>query len=84
MADPLAALRASDPLVGPLIQAFSFLAIATSYIGFILGLTSFLADALRLPNSKSAATYGLTLLPPLALALTYPDMFLRALDVAGG
>lgn len=31
--DPLAALSAANPVVAPLIQAFSFLAIATSYIG---------------------------------------------------
>jgi hypothetical protein len=124
VADPLAALVASDALVGPLIQvggphqqllplrrrrpaqqaararlqrwwplhsqlghcpqAFSFLAIATSYIGFILGLTGFLADGLQLPSSKSPLAYGLTLLPPFALAVTYPDGFLKALDVAGG
>lgn len=31
-------------IVQPIIEVFSFLAIATSYIGFILGLTDFLAD----------------------------------------
>ncbi len=70
--------------LGPCAQAFSFLAIATSYIGFILGLTGFLADGLQLPSSRSPLAYGLTLLPPFALALTYPDGFLKALDVAGG
>ena len=45
--DPLAALRGSGPLVGGLIDAFSLLAIATSYIGFVLGLTEFIADALQ-------------------------------------
>jgi hypothetical protein len=28
----------------PIVEAFSFLAIGTSYIGFILGLSDFLAD----------------------------------------
>jgi tyrosine-specific transport protein len=83
VADPLAALRESNQLVAPLIQGFSFLAIATSYIGFILGLTGFLADALQLPSSKTPLTYGLTLAPPFLVAVTYPDLFLKALDIAG-
>jgi len=71
--------------VAPLIQGFSFLAIATSFIGFILGLTDFLADALALPSGRQAPLpYGLTLLPPLGLAVTYPGVFLEALDAAGG
>jgi tyrosine-specific transport protein len=28
----------------PIVEAFSFLAIATSYIGFVLGISDFLAD----------------------------------------
>jgi tyrosine-specific transport protein len=48
------------------VQGFSFLAIATSYIGFILGLTDFLADALALPTGRQAPLpYLLTLLPPV-------------------
>lgn len=41
--DPLALLAQASGNVGPLIQGFSFLAIATSYIGFVLGLTDFFA-----------------------------------------
>lgn len=65
-------------------QAFSFLAIATSYIGFILGLTDFLADALKLPSGRQAPLpYLITVLPPFAVAVTNPDIFLQALDTAG-
>ncbi len=47
-ADPLAALRATGgALVAPLIDAFSFLAVATSFIGFILGLNDFWSDRLQ-------------------------------------
>lgn len=31
-------------ILQPIVEVFSFLAIATSYIGFILGLTDFVAD----------------------------------------
>lgn len=44
--DPLAALR-GRPGLAPLIDTFSLLAIATSYIGFVLGLTDFLSDFLQ-------------------------------------
>jgi len=82
--DPLTALAASSTVLSPLIQSFSFLAIATSYIGFILGLTDFLADALTLPSGRqNAALYATAVLPPAAVAVTYPDIFLKALDIAG-
>lgn len=44
--DPVAALSASSPLAGPLVATFSMLALITSFVGFVLGLTDFLADAL--------------------------------------
>ncbi|KAK9810442.1 hypothetical protein WJX72_010819 [[Myrmecia] bisecta] len=81
--DPLAVLAAADPLVGPLIAAFSLLAVATSFIGFVLGLTDFVADTLQLPTGSQALPYAITLGPPLLLALSFPDVFFGALDIAG-
>eukprot|EP00850_Spirogloea_muscicola_P004092 SM000017S02832 [mRNA] locus=s17:558669:560288:- [translate_table: standard] len=83
--DPLTRLRESSGSVGPVIEAFSLLAVATSYIGFVLGLTDFLSDLLKLPSSRESQglPYLLTLLPPLVLALTSPDIFYKALDFAG-
>ncbi|KQK14799.1 uncharacterized protein LOC100846275 isoform X2 [Brachypodium distachyon] len=48
IADPLEQLRSSNGIVGPIVEAFSFLAIGTSYIGFVLGLSDFIADFLVL------------------------------------
>ena len=46
--DPLAVLRESGlPAVGPLIDAFTFLAITTSFLGFVLGLSDFVADVIQ-------------------------------------
>ncbi|XP_022932959.1 uncharacterized protein LOC111439555 isoform X3 [Cucurbita moschata] len=42
--DPLQQLRSTNGDVGPIVEVFSLLAIATSYIGFVLGLSDFLAD----------------------------------------
>ncbi|CAM6098858.1 unnamed protein product [Calypogeia fissa] len=83
--DPLLALESSNGIVAPLVKVFSLLAVATSYIGFVLGLSDFLSDWLKMPagGSRKSVPYILTLFPPLALALTYPGIFFDALDFAG-
>lgn len=84
IADPLQQLLSTNGVVGPIIQAFSFLAIGTSYIGFVLGLSDFLADFLKLPAGENKPLpYILTLIPPLVLALLDPEIFFKALDFAG-
>ncbi|KAK4753723.1 hypothetical protein SAY87_001827 [Trapa incisa] len=84
--DPLQQLRSSNGAVGPIIEVFSLIAIATSYIGFVLGLSDFLADLLKLPSGQeqnSPLPYILTLVPPLILSLLDPEIFFKALDFAG-
>lgn len=44
---PLQLLRSTNEIVGPIVDVFSLLAIATSYIGIVLGLADFLADSER-------------------------------------
>ncbi|XP_073265593.1 LOW QUALITY PROTEIN: uncharacterized protein [Populus alba] len=85
IADPLQQLLSTNGVVGvTIIQAFSFLAIGTSYIGFVLGLSDFLADFLKLPAGENKPLpYILTLIPPLVLALLDPEIFFKALDFAG-
>lgn len=83
--DPLLQLRSTSGIVGPIVEIFSFLAIGTSYIGFVLGLTDFLSDLLKLPSGRrqQPLPYFLTTIPPLVLALLNPDIFFKALDFAG-
>ncbi|XP_047317785.1 tyrosine-specific transport system-like [Impatiens glandulifera] len=82
--DPLQQLRNSNGVVGPVVEVFSLLAIATSYIGFVLGLADFLADLLELPSGENRPLpYLLTLFPPLLLSLYDPEIFFKALDFAG-
>lgn len=84
VADPLQQLRSNNGIVGPIIEVFSFLAIGTSYIGFVLGLSDFVSDLLKLPSGQSKPLpYILTLLPPLVLSLLDPEIFFKALDFAG-
>ncbi|KAK7276626.1 hypothetical protein RIF29_17769 [Crotalaria pallida] len=82
--DPIQQLRSTNGTVGPIVEVFSLLAIATSYIGFVLGLSDFLADLLKLPASENRPLpYILTLIPPLILSLLDPEIFFKALDFAG-
>ncbi|WOL06726.1 hypothetical protein Cni_G15460 [Canna indica] len=82
--DPLQQLRTENGIVGPIVEVFSFFAIATSYIGFVLGLTDFVSDLLKLPSGQNKPLpYLLTLFPPLVLALLDPGIFFKALDFAG-
>jgi len=47
--DPLEGLRASGDAFGSVVRAFSLCAILTSFIGFVLGLVDYFADALSGP-----------------------------------
>lgn len=67
-------------------QAFAFFALVTSFLGVALGLRDFLADGLNIQkNIKGKLLLALlVLLPPLVIAISYPHIFLIALDYAGG
>ncbi len=65
---------------------FGFAALVTSYLGVGLGLFDFINDGMRgrgYPLGTLPALL-LALVPPLIINLTYPGLFLKALDVAGG
>eukprot|EP00178_Gracilaria_changii_P027416 TRINITY_DN876_c0_g1_i1.p1 TRINITY_DN876_c0_g1~~TRINITY_DN876_c0_g1_i1.p1 ORF type:complete len:486 (-),score=151.07 TRINITY_DN876_c0_g1_i1:160-1617(-) len=73
------------------VSVFSTLAIVTSFIGFVDGLTELSADARaslcaeRFENARagSALDMALSVAPPALFASVWPHVFLRALDVAG-
>ncbi len=82
---PLAALLHSN-VFSVIALVFTLLAITTSYMTTGTALTSFLTDLAgswsRRPGHGLVA--ALCFGPPLAVALTYPDLFLTALNVVGG
>ena len=84
--DPLAALRSTSETANALVEAFSFFAITTSFIGFVLGLSDFLADGLGWRSTEKGKndprTFALALVP-LGVALSKLDVFLSALFVGG-
>ncbi|XP_034213826.1 tyrosine-specific transport protein isoform X4 [Prunus dulcis] len=82
--DPLQQLQSTNEVVGPIVEVFSLFAIATSYIGFVLGLSDFLSDLLKLPAGQSRSLpYAMTLVPPIVLSLLDPEIFFKVLDFAG-
>jgi len=85
VADPLATLRGTSATAAALVQGFSFFAISTSFLGFVLGLTDFLADGLQLSTGSrnDPRPFLIALVPPTIFAISYPDIFLSALDSAG-
>ncbi|CAL9777375.1 unnamed protein product [Musa acuminata subsp. burmannicoides] len=51
LTDPLQQLHYENGI--PIVEVLSFFAIATSYIGFVLGLSDFVSDLLKLPSGQS-------------------------------
>ena len=79
------ALKDAHANVAPLVDAFSFLAVMTSFIGFFLGLIDFSQDLLPKSRAGGAAqlpAYALAVAPPYLIAITFPDIFMAALDKA--
>ena len=65
-----------------IVNAFSNIAIITSFLGIALGLFDFLADGFKRNNKISGRlqTALLAFSPPLAIALFFPDAFIIALE----
>ncbi len=75
----------SDKIAG-FARSFAFFAIVTSFLAQGLSLTHFIADGLgKLSTRKNSSWFCiLALLPPLIFALSYPEVFFKALSFAGG
>lgn len=67
-------------------QCFAFFALVTSFLGVTLGLIDFLADGLKMEKNQKNQFFLCILIfvPVLILAFFYPDIFLEALNEAGG
>ncbi|MBS0620515.1 MAG: tyrosine transporter [Verrucomicrobia bacterium] len=67
-------------------QGLAFFAILTSFLAQALSLVHFLSDGLKITYKKGESPWmcALALLPPLVLALIYPQLFFKALNFAGG
>lgn len=74
------------PYIYTLGQYFAFFALLTSFYGVALGLKDFLADGLKIKKTPKGKLLLLSMIciPPLVIAMNYPNIFLSALDIAGG
>ncbi|QZN97298.1 tryptophan permease [Symbiopectobacterium purcellii] len=69
----------------PLLNAFSYMALASSFLGVSLGLFDYIHDSFSLADTPRGRTQAasMTFIPPTLAALLYPDGFLHAIGFAG-
>lgn len=72
--------------VGFIGKAFGFFALATSLLGVSLSLRDFLADGLKIKKDSKGRVLlcALIFLPPIILSMINPNIFIKALVLAGG
>ncbi len=76
--------KAQSPFASAMIDTFSNISMTTSFLGVTLGLFDFLADTCKRENHPLGRlqTALLTFIPPLCVALFYPQGFVLALNYA--
>lgn len=77
----------NSPWIWGLGRAFAFFALTTSFLGVGIGLMDFLADGLNIQKRNVPNILRLILLAfglPLVIAISFPNIFLEALGLAGG
>lgn len=75
-----------NPWVFKIGSCFAFLVLTTSYIALSLAFLDFVADGLKI-KKEGIKKVGLCMgifLPPMIIAMLYPDIFITALEYAGG
>lgn len=75
-----------SPWIVMFAEHFAFFAIATSFLSVALSFVDFLSDGLHIPKTPwgKVALCALVLLPPFLFTFVNPQIFLTALNVAGG
>ena len=78
-------IRLNNVWITDIARVFTSICALTSFMGVSLALTDFLADGLKLKKQGKSAMliYTVTFLPPLAIVLFYPGIFITALGYAG-
>ncbi|PJE88962.1 tryptophan permease [Yersinia mollaretii] len=68
-----------------LLNAFSYMALASSFLGVSLGLFDYIADFFKFSDDRNGRTKSalITFVPPTIGALLFPDGFLYAIGFAG-
>lgn len=73
------------PLIEQLLYAFSYMALASSFLGVSLGLLDYIADFFKFEDTPAGRTKSalITFVPPTVASLLYPNGFLYAIGFAG-
>ena len=77
--------RLGSDMLSKVTHLFTSICIATSFLGVSLCLSDFLTDGLKMNHRPGGRwmVMALTLLPPLAIILFYPGIFIMGLNYAG-
>jgi tyrosine-specific transport protein len=72
-------------IITAMTRIFTSICLATSFLGVSLGLTDFIADGLKKTKAgkDNLTVQALTFIPPLAIVLVDPRIFITALSYAG-
>ncbi|MGM0439709.1 MAG: amino acid permease [Chlamydiota bacterium] len=75
-----------SPLIITIADFFGFFAVVTSLLGVALSFVDFMADGLSIKKTTlgKAALCGIVFIPPFIIAVTHPNVFLTAINYAGG
>lgn len=76
---------ASGEYLMPLLNAFSYMALASSFLGVSLGLLDYIHDYFSLKDTQHGRTQAacITFIPPTLAALFFPNGFIYAIGFAG-
>ncbi|MFS1539850.1 MAG: tryptophan permease [Candidatus Phlomobacter fragariae] len=75
----------NNNIVKRCLNLFSYMALASSFLGVSLGLFDFIADFFKFKDNNAGRLKSalITFIPPTLLALYYPDGFIYAIGFAG-
>ncbi len=78
-------ISTQNSLVSQFLNLFSYMALASSFLGVSLGLFDFIADFFKFDDNKPGRLKSvlITFLPPTVLALIFPNGFIYAIGFAG-
>ncbi|HGN0124301.1 TPA: tryptophan permease [Proteus mirabilis] len=78
-------INTANTSVSFLLDLFSYMALASSFLGVSLGLFDYLADFFKFSNTGTGRLKStiVTFVPPTILAIIFPDGFLYAIGFAG-
>ncbi|EPC2527706.1 tryptophan permease [Providencia stuartii] len=78
-------LSTNSDFISKFLNLFSYMALASSFLGVSLGLFDFIADFFRFNDSKQGRLKSalITFLPPAVFALAFPNGFIYAIGFAG-